>query len=462
MEEDLSTTPEGVARRLSNEEALEIGVEAYLYAYPLVLMDVTRRQMTSTDKAGDVTGRGPTNTFNHVRAFPVGDFRTVVRPNFDTLYSSAWLDLSREPMIVTAPDTAGRYYLLPMLDMWSDVFADPGARTTGTGERHFAVVPPDWNGKAPQGVEVIRAPTPGVWVLGRTQTNGTNDYEAVRRIQDGFRITSMSAWGKGQIPLPTTPVTPAAGPPVDAKTPPMDQVAGMNATTFFTYAAELMRTQPSHINDWPVLARLRQIGFYPGQPYDLATADTLVRNALTQAVPEAQKRMASKVACLGPMNNGWLMVTEGIGAYGIDYLRRAAIALVGLGANLPRDATYPQSMVDKSGAPYTGTNDYVLHFDPGQDPPACAFWSVTLYDAKGFPVANPLNRFALGDRDALRRNPDGSLDLYIQRTNPGRDREANWLPAPEGPFNLTMRIYWPAPPALDGRWVPPAVTRTTR
>ncbi len=203
---------------INEQEAFEIGVEAYTYFYPLVLMDTTRRQAVNVE-AGKTIGRGPMNAFTHVPTFPPADFRDVVRPNFDTLYSIAWLDLTKEPMVVAVPDTQGRYYLLEMLDMWSDVFACPGKRTTGTGAGQFAIVPPGWQGRLPEGVQRIDAPTPFVWIIGRTQTNGTKDYEAVHKVQAGYTITPLSQFGRAP-----QPVTATIDPTVDMKTPPMTQV----------------------------------------------------------------------------------------------------------------------------------------------------------------------------------------------------------------------------------------------
>ena len=185
----------------NTEEAFQIGVEAYVYFYPLVLMDITRRQMTNIEP-GKAAGGGPKNNFSHVRTFPPADFKTVVRPNFDTLYSSCWLDLTDEPLILSAPDTAGRYYLLPILDMWTDVFAVPGKRTSGTAAGDWAVVPPGWKGDLPDGVAKIQSPTPYAWIIGRTQTNGPADYDAVHNIQDGYRITPLSQWGKHPTAVP--------------------------------------------------------------------------------------------------------------------------------------------------------------------------------------------------------------------------------------------------------------------
>jgi len=225
------------------QEAYDIGFEAYLYFYPLVIMDVTRRQATSVE-AGKVLGRAPMNTFMHIPTFPPAEFRDVVRPNFDTLYSIAWLDLTKEPIIVTAPDTDGRYYMLPMLDMWTDVFANPGKRSTGTKEGHFALVPPGWSGKLPEGVKRIGSPTGMVWIIGRTQTNGPADYKAVHKVQAGYKLTKLSEWGKHPSPVPAE-----IDSGVDMKTPPMIQMNKMPPRDFFAYAAALMKINPPHPPD---------------------------------------------------------------------------------------------------------------------------------------------------------------------------------------------------------------------
>lgn len=438
---------------LTEQDIREIGVEAYTYFYPLVLMDVTRRQAVNVE-AGKTFGRGPMNAFTSVRTFPPAEFRDVVRPNFDTLYSVAWLDLTTEPMVVAAPDTAGRYYMLPMLDMWTDVFACPGKRTTGTGAGRFALVPPGWRGKLPDGVEQIDAPTSYVWVIGRTQTNGPKDYDAVHQVQDGYTITPLSQLEKGP-----QPVKAAIDPTADMKTPPMTQVDTMAAGKYFAYAAELLKANPPHSTDQPMVARMRQIGIEAGKSFDVERADPAVKRALERAAPDALKAMQAKVSTLARVVNGWQMNTDTMGVYGNYYLKRAIVAMLGLGANLPEDAVYPLNLGDSDGKPLTGANKYTLHFAKDEIPPAKAFWSVTLYDKDGFPSPTDLKRNAIGDRDALKFNADGSLDLYVQHGSPGPDKESNWLPAPEGAFNLSMRVYSPKSQVLDGQWAPPAVTR---
>jgi hypothetical protein len=436
---------------VSAEDALAIAQEAYVYLYPLILMDVTRKQLTNIDPKVNPIG-GPANAFTHIRGFPSADMRAVVRPNFDTLYSSAWLDLTAGPLIVSTADTGGRYFLLPMLDMWTDVFAAPGKRTNGTGAASFALLPRGWSGQLPQGVEAIRAPTPYVWVIGRTQTNGVKDYDAVHKIQDGYAVTALADWGKAPRKAEQKIDT-----SVDTKTEPMKQVHDMAAVTYFKYGAELMKVNPPHETDWSISARMRRIGLEPGKSFDdgKVSADVLTRGAAA-----GLKLMRDKMPTLARVINGWQMNTDTVGVYGDYYLKRAIIAMAGLGANQPDDAIYPLNVADADGKPVTAENNYVLHFSKEQLPPVAAFWSLTMYDAQGFQVANPINRFAIGDRDALKFNADGSLDLYVQNQSPGSEKEGNWLPAPKsGALGLTLRLYAPRQQALDGRWNPPPIKR---
>jgi hypothetical protein len=440
------------ADKMTEQDAHAVAVSAYLYLYPLVTMDVTRKQLTNVaEPAGLAT---PMNRFISLPAFPPADMKVVVRPNFDTLYSSAWLDLTKEPMVVSAPDTHGRYYLLPMLDMWTDVFASPGWRTTGTQAGDYAVVPPGWSGSLPAGVVRIDAPTPYVWIIGRTKTDGPSDYDAVHAIQFGYKITPLSRWGK-----PPKPVVGTVDPGLDMKTPPKITVETMPAGKFFAYAVELLKLQPPHITDEPILAQMKRIGIERGKSFDVDKADPAVKAALETAPADAMKLMAWKVASLARVANGWSMNTDTMGVYGNYYLKRALVAQLGLGANLPEDAIYPLNLADETGKPLDGSSAYVLHFDKGAMPPVDAFWSITLYDSEGFQVANSLNRFAVSSWMPFKYNPDGSLDLYFQSANPGADKEANWLPAPKGPFNLTMRLYAPKSDALTGKWDPPPVTK---
>jgi len=346
------------------------------------------------------------NTFVNIPAYPSADMRVVVRPNFDTLYSSAWLDLTKEPVVVSVPDTGSRYYLLPMLDMWTDVFASPGWRTTGTSAGNFLITSSDWSGTTPSEFTQIKAPTPYVWIIGRTKTDGPADYEAVHKIQAGYKITPLSRWGKEP-----EPVTVKIDPNVDMSTPPKKQVDTMPAGKFFAYAAELLKLHSPHITDQPIIVELRKIGFEAGKSFDLGKADPTVKKALKNVPEDAQKLMAWKVPTLARVVNYWSMNTDTIGVYGNYYLKRAIVSQLGLGANLPEDAIYPLNLSDSEGQPLDGANKYTIHFDKGATPPVNAFWSITLYDPEGFQVANTLNRFAVSSWMPFNYNPAGSLDL---------------------------------------------------
>jgi len=437
---------------ITEQEARSIAADAYVYLYPLVTMDVTRKQLTNVEPGKGVGA--PMNALFSFPAFPTADMRQVVRPNFDTLYTVGYLDLTKEPMVVSVPDTAGRYYLLPMLDMWTDVFASPGWRTTGTQAGNFLVASQGWRGTVPAGFTQIEAPTPYVWIIGRTKTDGPPDYDAVHKIQAGYKIATLSEWGKSP-----KPVEVKLDPSIDMKTPPKTQVDTMSAGNYFAYAAELLKLHPPHPTDQPIIAQMKRIGIEPGKSFDMSKLDPVVKQALTDAPAAAQQLMAWKVPTIARVANYWSLNTDTMGVYGNYYLKRAIVAQLGLGANLPEDAIYPLNLGDESGKPLDGASKYTIHFDKGATPPVNAFWSVTLYDSDGFQVANNLNRFAVSSWMPFKYNPDGSLDLYFQNESPGTDKEVNWLPAPKAAFNLTMRLYGPKSDALTGKWNPPPITK---
>lgn len=442
------------AQTFTEQEAYEVAMEAYVYFYPLITMDVTRSVMTNLP-SGVKEGFGPMNAFHHFRTFPRADFRDVVRPNFDTLYSPAWIDLTNGPVVVSVPNTDNRYYLLPMLDMWSDVFAAPGKRTSGTRAAHYLIVPPGWNGIVPKDFERIDAPTKYVWIIGRTQTNGPEDYESVHKVQNGYKITPLSSWGKEE--AVTKFVLNAK---IDMRTEPLMQVNRMPAEQYFAYGVTLMNQHSPHITDWSQISRLGRIGIELGKDFDFSKADPIVQAALRKAVVDGLTRIRSFMPRMARVENGWQMNTDTMGVYGNFYLKRATVALMGLGANQPQDAVYPTNLTDADGKPLMGGSNYVIHGKKGQLCPVEAFCSLTMYDAEGFQVANPINRFAIGDRDKLKFNSDGSIDIYIQPNSPGVDKESNWLPSPaDGKLGLTMRLYAPKAEVLDGSWAPPVVKR---
>jgi hypothetical protein len=234
----------------------------------------------------------------------------------------------------------------------------------------------------------------------------------------------------------------------------------MDAATFFARVNALMKDNPPADTDADAMKRFAVIGVAPGKPFDPAKLDPAVakgvergaRAGLEKIIAEAKKPQGKTV-------NNWSVMIDKMGRFGTDYQFRAVIALIALGANLPEDAIYPRATADADGKPLSGANKYVIRFPKGQMPPVGAFWSVTMYNSKQFFVDNPLNRYAIGDRDKLKFNDDGSLTLYIQHESPGKDKESNWLPAPGDDFNLIMRLYWPKKEIIDGAWVPPPIKR---
>jgi hypothetical protein len=417
-------------------EAREIAQEAYVFAYPAVLAELTRRQMVT---------RAPVNHWLHRPDFPNPNSLTAVRPNADTLYSALWYDVSQGPVIFTVPDSGKRYYLLTLQDMWTDIFATMGTRTTGTGPLRFAIAGPDWKGTLPAGVQLYRSPTPIGLIISRPQTNGAADIPAVRRFQ-----AAMTAEPLEHHIVPT--------PPAPRPGAPARQVEELSPEAFFTTFGELMRVNPPHYNDQPILARIRRLGFVPGQPFNFTAAPRQTQDALRAAPQAALARIRAAVGRNGSRGNGWWIAATPFGSYGTSYMARAAVAYDLIFGNLPDDALYPSLDKGPDGKPLDSGRRYILHFDRDHLPPARAFWSVSMYDQRLFFTPNAINRYAIGDRDNLKFNPDGSLDIYIQRGAPGGERDRNWLPAPAaGNFTITLRLYWPEQRALDGNWSAPAL-----
>ena len=433
------------------EETKMIAEDAYVFGFPLVMMELTKLKMSNVAEAGP--WKAPINQFSHYQVFPPIDFRDVVRPNADTLYSMAWLDLSDEPIVLHVPDTDDRYYLVPMLDAYSNVFVSPGKRTTGTGEQDYVITGPSWSGTIPQGLTEIESPTDMVWVAGRTQTNTPSDYENVNNIQKQMTLTPLSSFGKDYQPPKNVPVNFE----VDMKTPPVEKILQTDPETFYNVMANLMKDNPPPPEDADLVKSFSKIGLVPGEPFDMENLDPKLVMAIEEGFESGQQKIINNVPKMGTMKNGFMELPDNLARFGTDYLFRASVAYMGLGANWIDDAVYPLGFVDNNGDIFNGANKYVLHFPEGQTPPVNAFWSLTLYQDLFF-AANSIDRYALGDRDELEFNEDGSLDIYVQRESP-EGKESNWLPSPEGDFDLIMRLYWPQEAVFDGTWQMPAVEK---
>jgi hypothetical protein len=436
-------------------EDFAVASDAYVFGYPLVTIEMTRRVITNVPRQEGT--RGPMGTIIKLREHPDASFRDITAPNADTLYTTAFFDVGDEPWVLDQPDMGDRYFLLPLLSGWTDVFSVPGKRTTGGGRSTFLITGPGWSGTVPQGMTEIKSPTAMVWLLGRIYCTGTpEDYAAVHALQDAFKLQPLSTWGSDYTP-PEGKVDPA----IDMKTPVRDQVNALSARDFFTLLAELMKRNPPAPADEPALKRFEAIGLVAGQDFDPSKLD----GKLDDRIPKAsyERIMLHFVDSDGDMTrqNGWSFTTKA-GTYGTNYLQRALVTAIGLGANRPQDAIYPTSLKPNLVEDYSGEHTYTMRFAKGALPPVRGFWSLTMYDENMFFIANPINRYSMSIRTNPVLEPDGSFVIYIQNESPGKNKEANWLPSPKGRFHLMLRLYWPdenPPSIIDGSWTIPPVEK---
>ncbi|MDM0108989.1 DUF1254 domain-containing protein [Variovorax sp. J22R24] len=456
LKEGVEDSVDSLKGDIKARQARDLAIDAYVYAYPLVTMELTRRTFVNTVEP-DAT-KAPMGQFLKLRGYPAVDNHAVTAPNADTLYTILWLDVTKDPWVVSTPDMKGRYFLLPMLDGWTNVFDVPGKRTTGTGAQKFAITGPGWKGSLPPGVKQYKSPTGMVWMLGRIYCTGTpEDYAEVHALQDQMKAVPLSSYGK-----PFTPPPGTVDPNIDSKTAVREQVDAMDAASYFALFAQLLKTNPPAAADAPMVAKLAKIGIVPGKDFDASKLSPAVSKGLAEAPKPAQAKIMGwmkKGLIAGDLKlkNGWTFTTK-TGLYGTNYIQRALITAIGLGANRPQDAVYPTSTGPDILQKYDGSKKYVMHFPKGEMPPVNGFWSLTMYDTGYFFVPNPINRYTVSQRNKLRPNADGSIDLYIQHESPGPDKEENWLPAPKDGFILMMRLYWPkdTPPSLlDGSWTVP-------
>ena len=439
------------AMLLVMKDKIMLGAEAYLYGYPLVMMETTRIQSAKYI--------GPENQLRLVRQFPNAQFKDVVRPNVDTLYTTAFISMKEGPWAFEMPANNKRYELMPFMDAWTNVFASPGTRTSGNQGGTYLLAGPEWNGQVPKGMTLLKSPTDMVWLIGRTQTNGTADFATVHELQNRLRL---SKWPQPPDSLSASTDSKRDAQPswqvsTEPSLTPVAQMKALNTTEFFNRLMKLMVSNPPSPEDAPLLARLAQLEIKPGQAVHLSASNALSfslgRWIANQRVMKALNTKAQ--------DGSWSYPPLNLGRYGTDYNTRAAVAMVGLGANLPEDAMYPNTVLDHQGQALNGKHRYRLHFAANALPPVKAFWSITAYGADEFLIDNPLQRFAIGDRDPLVFNADGSLDLWVQATPPSqKEAAANWLPVQMGaPFLLNARLYWPEDKALNGQWKMPVVER---
>lgn len=423
-------------------DEIKMGASAYLFGYPLVLMDETRKETVAHIGS---------NRLSHSINFPNSDFRLLARPNVDTLYSTAWLDLSQGPLVVSMPDTGDRYYVLPFMDAWTNVFARRGTNETGNTAQEIAIVGPEFKGDIPAHIDsVVKSPTNMVWLIGRIQTNSAADVINVAKIQEKMSLTPLDKWRIGERYKGE-----ARSLMDNAQSDVSKWVDNMSTGAFFAKMNALMEKQAPFAEDVSELNKFSHLNIGPNMNFKLDSLNIIERWAVQKSVALTIEKITQAVNAKEANKQGW-NIMRNLGTYGTDYKLRAGIARFGLGALPSVEAVYPSSSVDSSGQPYHGKNNYVLHFEANELPPVNAFWSLSMYNKDGFFVDNEIDRYAIGDRSELQFNQDGSLDIYIQHKKPLYD-SVNWLPAPGNKFNLLLRLYIPKKVFFNESWHIPAV-----
>ena len=420
---------------LTRIDAAAVSEDAFVFAYPLVLMELTRIAMTSVAAPDQNTMRAPLNRLVHARG----------RLGADTLMSSAWLDLAEGPVVLSVPDTHGRYYVMSMIDLWTNAFASIGARTTGTGAGAYAVgLGTAPAARLPAGVMPIAAPTRYVRIAGQTCFDpGESGADAIER---GYSLAPLS---RRQTAHEATAI--AAG--EDDQSSPVQRVERLDANAFFRIASRLLEDNPPRVEDRRLMERAHQVGLFSGSDDAWMGGDAELQRSVERGTGRGRAAVRRRAASVVGDAFGQWNIAYRRGDFGTDYLSRAGAACALLRPEIPADALPALTRVDAEGRPLTGRHRYVLRFGPEAAPPVHGSWVVSVHaPIEGRPMS-------LGDRDGLTLDGDGSLPIHIQHDRPARARRSNWLPVPAGEFTLVLRLYWPREEALDQRWTPPAVTR---
>jgi hypothetical protein len=438
-----SNTPDGIATL------------AYIWGFPLVTMERQFNFVTSPNVPPGI-GRGPSNAISCATALANASFTDVVTPNSDTLYCQSQFDLRKEPVVIVVPPINDRYYSFEFLDAYTNDYTYLGQRASGGNGGTYLMAGPDWNGQVPEGMTKIWTPTNLAWLITRTLAKGPADVPNVIAIQDKIVVKPLSEFQANTTSstAPKTEVNASKEIPIG----PQPTLIAPTGIKIFDEISAAMDGNPLNPPDPVLVTKLASIGIGPGKVPSTEANDT-IKTALQNGITEGQKLIDAKVAKFGTLVNGWLSNAQP-GVYGTDYLFRAATTQFGLGANIGQEAFYPSTFTDSQGKPLNGNNSYLIHFDPGQTPPVDGFWSVSMYNDKNLFIDNPINRYNIGKyTEGLKNNTDGSLDIFIQNKNPGPDKESNWLPSPEGSFNMVLRLYLPQPQALNGTWQLPLVQK---
>lgn len=436
--------------------AYTLGVQAYIFGYPYVSMPALRWAYVAMPRPNDMAPSAPLNQFFHFRKLADASYQGGGGTNNDTLYSTAWLDLTKEPIILSHPDMGDRYFRFQLASMDSDDFGSVGKRDTGSAAGSFALVGPDWQGQLPPGIlKVIRSRTNHGFILGRVLVDSPEDAKAVNVLQDQFTLVPVSLWGK---PGAVLPASRDVWKPFDRKTDPLADWKTMNRA---------LAEDPPEARLAPLLHMFETIGVGPG--LDVEAQDDATKRGLARAAVDGRQMLddinASSHPFVWTSRNGWDISPKTFGHAGLsdDFLRRGAINYSGVVSTVIEEATYYQSNTAGNGEYYDGAMDYTMTFPPGGLPKVSGFWSVTMYSVDENHtfnlVPNSIKRYSIGDRTPnVKTNADGSMTIYIQSKSPGKEKESNWLPSPpKGPFTLTFRAYIPGEDIVSQKWFPPAV-----
>lgn len=435
---------------MNNYTIEDVATEAYLFLYPLVIMDVTMRQIMARSHIDATDPRA--NLFLHNHETATDKWRSVARPNFDTLFSSAWIDLRNGPVVVNIPPSHGRYHMFQSLDMWTDTYAVIGTRTVGQNGSRVMICSPEWrNAPLADAEQKIVCPTSTTWIIGRTFATFGDDLSSAQEFLSG-----VSAIATGGYALPDIEDFEIE---VSAAVAPVKQVDSLTPSQFFEYASRLVQREGLHYSDGSISLRMNLIGFVPGIDFQFSAQSDQIKEAINEAPRRALARMRDVSNSPGKNFPCWTTSSGNIGYYGNNYMRRATIARFGLAANPMEDAVYISSTSDTNSESLTGSRSYRLHFKAGELPPADAFWSITAYGNQGFLIPNSLNRFGIRSKDPIVFNEDGSLDVTVGPSCPPEYSFNNWIPTVDGPLDLSIRLYSPSRRYTDGDWVPPLIER---
>ncbi|HEY2437259.1 MAG TPA: DUF1254 domain-containing protein [Solirubrobacteraceae bacterium] len=452
-----ASSPAAAGAPLTQQQAEAIGLDAYDYGIPLMEFLRQAREQTSVTVPNAVAD-APINQLGNARMLTNAAHQPIVQPNNDTLYTMGHLDLRAGPLVLHVPGIAGhRYYSFEFLDPYTNVFHYIGTRTTGDGAGTFLIGGPSFHGRTPRGMRLIRSPYELAWAVGRTLVDGPSDLAAAHRVQDGYRLIPLADYRRGG--LRWRPSRPKR---IVTKPSHLTEPTGL---AFFDQLGTALAKNPPPARDRAILAELRTVGLGPGLHPSSEHLSAPVIAGLTAAANDGAAHVAalklSIAAGSARAHDGWFVPPADTGDYGTDYAFRAVVALNGIAANRPVEAMYIIGVTDSTHALLNGADDYAIHFPAGELPPARYFWSLTMYDKNFYLVANPLNRYELASHSAgLKRNPDGSLDIYLQHMPPP-GHWSNWLPTPaSGQFEVTLRLYGPKGGALAGRYAYPPIMRT--